>query len=377
MNKDQFIKILVVVVIVFFIIQMFTWWRGTEQIRSNVYNTTGFATGKIVNFEPILVVPLNEKNKEIVQDILKNNEIDYYTTLERSMKIFFKDRKDILKIREKFDSAIATATVSFTSGKFDINGSLEELSIDPISIYIDPYVGNEELDFEIFATIYEVNDVKEVRVINLNPIPRDEVIMVNGTMNCDSVIVTGYVNWEDRYNANKIKEDIEKEEKLYNVSVYISDEVKYEISPFQMEKIKQKLNESNIEFSNFTIFSFITNSTEKEKIVEIFKAINKTPLFPQSRININITEGNIEEKIAKSMELEKYFENLTVKGNCNVKIISNYYPKEIEKQASLDLKNLKEEFIAYVPVEKLGKMIKNIYLEKMEIVEIAEHAKTE
>jgi hypothetical protein len=366
MDRGQFLKILVIAIVIFFIIEMFSWWKGGGQKKLNVYNSTGTASGKIASFEPNIIVALSDRNKEIVQDLLNKNEIEYYSIVERNIKIFLKDKKDVLEIRKKFDTAISTATVVFTSGKFDINGSSQELSLEPISIYIDPYVGNEELDFEVFATIYELDNVKDVRVINLDPIPKDDVIIVNGTMNCSSITVTGYINWKDRYSATEIKKEIEKD--FGNVSILISDEVKYEISPFQIEKIKQKLNESGIYFSNFTVRSFITNSTDREKILEVFKSVNKTPSFPQSMIYINIT-GSIDEMIAKSEKLQKYFENLTAKGNCNVKVFSEYYPAEIEKQVSLDSKNLKESFIAEVPVERIGKMIKNIYIEKMKILD--------
>ncbi|MFH8119669.1 MAG: hypothetical protein QXS37_02600 [Candidatus Aenigmatarchaeota archaeon] len=366
MDKIKILQILVVIIIVFFIIEMFSWFgRASPRMNVVLYNASGIAIGKIVNYKPFLIVKYNEKNENITKNLLENGDINYYNVVGENIKLFMK-KENVQDIRNHFDYATTEAIVAFKEASFFVNMTTEKLSLDPVSIYTDPVNFGEEIDFEVIATIEEVSGVKRVRnVISMNPIPKEEVKKVNGSMNCYDLIFEGKINWKERYSKN-----------FTEGNYTISDKVEFDpIPPKEIEKIKMELNESGIEINEITTEYLITNSTDEEKIRSVFEKNNRSVNFTysshyfESQIQTNNLKVEVE-KLKLRLNVSQY-SSYSIKGKCKVKIyFEDIYPKEFEEGGIFEEEKLHENFKGTVKVEKIGKTLSSVDLGSLSIESI-------
>ena len=336
MDKSIVIKIFVVLVAIFFVVGMFTYFER-EDIKNKAQQTgtnqtetysaaEAVAKGKLQSFENIIYIsPWNESYRTAIEALKSEKQIDYINLADNIGVVTLAPKANLSYIREKLedlDSDIfADATVIFDDQvNFTfLNGTTKLMSVGSTTAKLDPSTPVGDLiDANILADLSQRN-IKNIR-ITLKP--KITNITQEVELNCsDSYEFSGEVSWTNR-NINVSKYAV-----LLNISEDAIDYQKYDyvflpgnLNSTEMETLKDK----NLSFLNFVLEDRIAvNTTNKDEVETALSYLmtNATAKFVYQNSLINATfKANESDAPSILTELNSSIENLTVKRNCETSL---------------------------------------------------------
>jgi len=335
MEREMMIKLFVVFVAVSFVIGMFTYFereeinknKGTGTAQDNTTETfvaaDGKGMGRLMSYEStIYVSPWNESYRGIVESLKSERQIEYLNLAGETAVLMTSSKSNLSYIREKLGSidsdVFAEVVIAFSDPiKFTlINGSIKNMSINPINVMIDPATPKDEMiSASITADISQI-DIKNVKV---NLVPKKSTVTLGVELVCDqSYWMQGSIGWENR------GVDLDSYATLMNIS---KDGINYVKKDIVI--LPRKINSTEMEMLRNKNLSFLTaifedsidaNTTSKIEVESAISSLGISGLgYPDSIMNATFTV--IESDLpALTNELSKTLGNLKLKRSCGTNI---------------------------------------------------------
>jgi len=395
MEKKELLKYLVILIVIMFCIQMFSFYRQTlEKSAKELEETkeefsTGFAEayGKINYYSKEVFIKFGEDEgvaenvKNIAQELITRGKIEYINTIHDGIILILPVGSDVTEIRgyflEEDISVNSQARIIFEDPiNFTLtNGSAKLIPLQPITYSLDPInpVG-EEIKFDITSVITEAGIADDIN-LSLLPIELIDVISNIYLKNAEcknNFNVEGSVSWERR------KINLSSFIEIKNIIMSNKEDIKYEEKNFIL--VRPILNSSEIEKIENMNLSYIlsaspdrvyVNTTEKEKTIQDFNSIfpdkNISFEFPESELLINFSlKDNLTDDEIKNIQniLSDEIDNENFKRECLLSFKNNITS---DGDKILYLNKRKSDIKYYYGINNLNETINQYDIDKITI----------
>lgn len=328
MKRNDTLKIAVGVIVILFVIQMFSWFgtaqQGTQEESKNktILTASGTIKGVIQSYSRELTVEPWGNLSDAVKQLQSEGKIEYVNVLGSRGVVFLTKGTDISEIRSVIVaqanvSVFADATVVFDNvvNLTLQNGTVETFSLVQMRVSLDPITPpGDELYFDINA------DVTETTLMNVvaNPIPVESIFTASGSMECTNEYgLTGYVKWDNReLNTSEIVD-------VLNISAtfvkYAPDNAVKFIKEMNETELAS-INEKNLSYiSNLQSMGFVTNMTDSNAITNDLAFLGYPLLFPPSQLSAVFGSTDLNATLSTLDQLGKV-QDVTAFRKCNIAI---------------------------------------------------------
>lgn len=291
MEQRELFKIAVVLIVLAFMLQLFTWFGPSRQVGEEEPSVaavaTGSATGRIQGYSRELYVEPWGNLSDIIKALQSEGRVEYVNAFGGRGVLFLAKGADPKEVRELLVaggpvSVLSEATIIFAAPvnlTFQ-NGTTKAYPMGSVSIYLDPITPpGDEIRFNIIADV--IDDV--IGTVTATPVPSVANFSVSGTANCTGRYgLKGNVGWADRQlDIGEIASILDTPPA--NIKYTRNDTVLFSrlLSVGELTEIRSR----NISYlSDLRPGSFTANTTDSSAVTSNLAFLNISLEFPDSAL---------------------------------------------------------------------------------------------
>lgn len=289
MEQKELIKIVVVIVVLIFMLQLFTWFKPTQQAAGETPTVaavaTGTAFGRVQSYSKELYVEPWGNFSDIIKELQSEGKVEYVNALGGRGVLFLAKGTDPAEVRGLLvasgaASVFSEATITFAAPvnlTFQ-NSTAKAYPIGQIGLYLDPITPpGDEIRFNIIA------DVKDdaIETVTATPAPSVANFTASGSSNCtDKYGLKGDIRWDGR-QLDAAELTVMLDTSAANIKYSRNDTVLFSrsLSTAELAEIRGR----NISYiSDLRPGGFTANATNSSAVVSDLEFLNISLAFPSS-----------------------------------------------------------------------------------------------